>query len=92
MHDATLYDEHNADWTSFSRLQATVLREDARIHLHISHYRETEQVRSERRCTPGNAQQSGTRFPQRAFRGGRRAGQGGYASSHGSAPCPTFGP
>ena len=91
VHDATLYDEHNADWTSFSRLQAAVLRADARIHSHTSHYRETEHGRSERRSTPGNAPRSGMAFPQRGFRGGRRGGQGGNASSHGSAPRPAFG-
>ena len=55
VHDATLYDENNADWTSFSRVQAAVLRADARIHSHTSHYRETEPVRIERRMTPGQA-------------------------------------
>ena len=74
MHDATLYDEHNADWSSFSRLQAAVLRADARIHSHTSHYRVTEHVRSEHRSKPGTAPRSGMPYPQRGFRGGRRGG------------------
>ena len=92
VHDATLYDENNADWRSFSRLQAAVLRADARIHSHTSHYRETEPVRIERRMTPGQAPRPSGSFQRRGFRGGRRGGPSGHVSSHGSAPRPASGP
>ena len=92
VHDATLYDENNADWSSFSRLQAAVLRADARIHSHTSHCRETEPVRSERRMMPGLAPRPSGSFQRRGFRGGRRGGPNGHTSSHGSAPRPTMAP
>ena len=92
VHDATLYDENNADWTSFSRLQAAVLRADARIHSHTSHYRETDPVRSERRMIPGHAPHPGGSSQRRGFRGGRRGGPSGHASSHGSVPRPAGAP
>ena len=91
VHDATLYDEGNVDWTDFSRMQAAVLRADARIHSHTSHYRETESARSDRRTTPGSAPRSSGSFQRRGFRGGRRGGPGGNPSSHGSAPHPANG-
>ena len=35
MHDATLYDEHNVDWTSFSRLHAPVYCAQMHAFIHI---------------------------------------------------------
>ena len=67
------------------------MRADARIHSHTSHYRETEHGRSERRSAPAHAPRFGMAFPQRGFSNGRSGGQGGNASSHGSAPRPATG-
>ena len=82
VHDATWYDEHNADWSSFSHFQGAVLRADARIHSHTCHYRETEHVRSERRTTPGTAPRSGMEVTQSGFRGGRRGGPATYNTEY----------
>ena len=92
VHDATLFDENHAGWSSFSRLQDAVLRADAAIHSHTSHRRENDNGRDDGRIMGGNVPRRSGSFPRRDHRGGRRSGPGHHFSSHGSAPRPASGP